>query len=140
MPILKAAATYFALVFGVGFLLGCVRVPLLVPRVGVRTAELIEAPFMLLAIVLAARWITRAFPGSRAQHIAVGVLAGFFLLLAELLVGVIIGGVSVWDVFFDRDPVSGAVYYGLVVLFVVMPALYAQTLSAGIIKWHARKF
>jgi hypothetical protein len=38
MEILKAGTLYFALVFGAGFLLGAIRVPLLVPRFGERTA------------------------------------------------------------------------------------------------------
>lgn len=41
MRILKAGALYFALVFGTGLVLGMIRVPFLVPRLGVRIAELI---------------------------------------------------------------------------------------------------
>jgi hypothetical protein len=37
----KAACLYFGLVFAAGFALGVIRVLLLVPRLGVRTAELI---------------------------------------------------------------------------------------------------
>ncbi|MBP8296721.1 MAG: hypothetical protein KAX84_11480 [Burkholderiales bacterium] len=36
-----AALTYFALVFAAGFVMGAVRVPFLVPRLGVRVAELL---------------------------------------------------------------------------------------------------
>lgn len=47
MQMLKAGAVYFALVFGAGFVLGTIRtiwaVPR-VPRVGTRTAELMEMP------------------------------------------------------------------------------------------------
>lgn len=59
--LLHAAAAYFGIVFGAGFVLGSVRVPFLVPRVGARMAELAEMPFMLLAIVLAAGYIVRRF-------------------------------------------------------------------------------
>ena len=52
---IKAGMTYFALVFGAGFLLGSIRVPFLVPRLGERAAELIEMPFMFVAIVVSAR-------------------------------------------------------------------------------------
>ena len=38
----SAAARYFLFVFGAGFILGMVRVPLLVPHLGARVAELIE--------------------------------------------------------------------------------------------------
>ncbi|MEO8466991.1 MAG: hypothetical protein ABI640_16775 [Gammaproteobacteria bacterium] len=40
----SAAARYFALVFGVAFLFGMIRVPLIVPRIGERYAELAELP------------------------------------------------------------------------------------------------
>jgi len=48
--ILRTAARYFAIVFGVGFVLGAVRVPLLVPRLGERVAELAEMPLMFAAM------------------------------------------------------------------------------------------
>lgn len=50
MNILKPAALYFAVVFGTRFVLGVIRTLFLVPQVGNRTDELIEMPFMLLAI------------------------------------------------------------------------------------------
>jgi hypothetical protein len=49
-----AAALYFMLVFTVGFALGPVRAFLLEPRLGRTLATLIETPFLLAAIVLAA--------------------------------------------------------------------------------------
>ena len=55
LTILKAAVVYFALVFGTGFVLGPIRILFLVPRFGVRVAELMEFPVMLVVIVLAAR-------------------------------------------------------------------------------------
>ena len=47
MQILKAGVLYFALVFGVGFELGPIRIMWAVPRFGERTAELMETPIML---------------------------------------------------------------------------------------------
>ena len=47
MPTHKAALLYFLNVFGAGFLLGPIRIFLLVPKIGVRAAELIEMPIML---------------------------------------------------------------------------------------------
>ena len=55
----KPAVLYFALVLGTGFALGTIRVPFLVPRPGERYAELLEMPFMFVAIVLAARYVVR---------------------------------------------------------------------------------
>src|SRR4029453_12356674 len=57
--ILGAGALYFALVFGAGFVVGFVRVLWLVPRVGERTAELLEAPLMLAVTIVAARSVVQ---------------------------------------------------------------------------------
>jgi hypothetical protein len=55
MQILKAGVPYFAFVFGVGFVLGTIRTLWVVPRFGARMAELMEAPFMLVVTLVAAR-------------------------------------------------------------------------------------
>ena len=120
---LKVAGTYFALVFGAGFALGCIRVPFLVPALGERGAELLEAPFMLAAIILAARWVVQKFPEAKSQAVPIGIIAVGLLLFAELMVGVLIAGKSPWEIFFNRDPISGSVYYALVGVFALMPAL-----------------
>ena len=57
MQILKAGALYFALVFGAGFVLGTIRTLWVVPRLGMRVAELMETPIMLVVTIAAARWI-----------------------------------------------------------------------------------
>ena len=57
LNILKAAVVYFALVFGAGFVLGPIRILFIVPRFGVRLAELMEFPVMLVVIVLTSRWL-----------------------------------------------------------------------------------
>ena len=62
MPTLKAALLYFLTVFGAGFLLGPIRIFLLVPKIGVRAAELIEMPIMLTAIYFAAGTQTKNSP------------------------------------------------------------------------------
>ena len=46
---LIAGTMYFAAVFGVGFLLGTVRVLFIEPRTGTRWAELAEMPLMFAA-------------------------------------------------------------------------------------------
>jgi hypothetical protein len=58
---IKAGITYFARVFGAGFVLGSIRVTFLVPRLGARVAVLIEMPLMFVVILVGARFITRLF-------------------------------------------------------------------------------
>jgi hypothetical protein len=122
---LTAGAAYFALVFGTGFALGTIRTLWIVPRLGIRTAELLEAPFMLVAIWLAGGWIGRRFSiaeGSAAR-VAVGVLALALLLAAKILMGVAFQGLSLVEVFTKHDPVSGSIYYALLGVFAAMPWL-----------------
>ena len=124
---LKAAACYFGLVFGTGFVLGAIRVPFLVPRLGVRMAELVEMPFMLVAIVLAARCVARRFalPATYGVRLSVGLLALALLVASELLLTVALQKQSIGQYIAGRDPVSGTVYLLMLVLFALMPALLA---------------
>jgi hypothetical protein len=128
----KPALVYFALVFGTGFALGLIRVPFLVPRMGERHAELLEMPFMLVAIVLAARFVVRRYRLTRAasSSLVVGTAALVLLLGAEWLAGVWLQGRSFADYVADRDPVSGTAYASLLLVFALMPWVAARRLQA----------
>lgn len=117
---LKAAVTYFAMVFGTGFALGVIRVPFLVPRLGVRTAELLEMPFMLLAILFSARYVVRRYPLPRQRQFATGLIALTFVVGAELSL-ILLQGQSLGSAIAQRDPVSGSVYLALLAIFALMP-------------------
>ena len=129
MAILKSALLYFALVFGAGFLLVAVRVLVVVPKVGVRTAELVESPMMLAVTIFAARWIVERRPEPAAAELAVGILALGCLVMAEIVLGIWLRGKTIRSYFSDRDPVSGTVYFLLLALFAIMPFLF--TLVSG---------
>jgi hypothetical protein len=66
MQIVKAGVLYFALVFGAGFVLGTIRTLWVVPRFGMRVAELMETPIMLVVTIVAARWIVQFRCAARA--------------------------------------------------------------------------
>lgn len=117
----KAALTYFLMVFGTGFLLGPIRIFWLVPKVGIRAAELMELPIMMGMIVFSASFINRRFPGSKRETLLSGLLALGISLGAEVGVAVLLQDRSVWDAFFNRDPVSGTAYYLSLLLFGLMP-------------------
>jgi len=113
---------YFALVFGVGFVLGPVRVLWLVPRVGERAAELIEAPCMLAAIVLSARFVVRRHPADRRSRLlASGIFASLLVVVLDLTVVLWLRGLTIREYVEARDPVAGSVYVGLLVAFGLMP-------------------
>ena len=128
MQVLKAGVLYFALVFAAGFALGTVRVLWLVPAVGTRLAELVEAPLMLVVTVLAARWMVRRFvvAASLQTRLGVGLVALGLLLAVEFTVVLWLRGLTIADYMATRDPVSGAVYVVLLGVFAVMPALVGR--------------
>jgi hypothetical protein len=123
--LLRAGLTYFTLVFAAGFALGVLRVGWAVERLGERTAELIEAPMMLLVVFLAARWVVARFrlPVALALRLGVGVLALALLLACELTVVLALRGMSLEEYLASRDPLAGAVYVVSLLLFALMPAL-----------------
>ncbi len=125
---LKAAALYFALVFGAGFVFGTLRVLFVLPRVGERVAELLEAPLMLIVILFAARWTARKFAHASESLLLLeaGVIAALMVLLADVGVGVGLRGMSPAQVFTKRDAVSGTVYYLMLCAFALMPYLFAR--------------
>ncbi len=132
MRILKAGLLYFALVFGAGFALGAARTLWVVPRVGARTAELMESPLMLAVTYFAARWIVRRFGLAAAgERLGAGVLALGLMLAAELALMLPLRGLSISEYFATLDPVSGTVYYALLGVFALMPLLVARKSASG---------
>ena len=130
---IKAGLAYFALVMGAGFVMGSVRVPFLVPRLGERMAELVEMPFMFVVILLAARFTVRRFalPPSASIRLAAGFLALALSVLAELLLAAAFQDRTVGDYIASRDPVSGGVYLAMLLLFGLMPLILARVERAG---------
>ena len=125
------ALTYFAIVFGVGFFLGSIRVLWLVPQLGVRYAELAEMPIMLLAVFFAARWVTQYFavPPATSARLVVGISALICLLIVEFTVVLWLQGISIAESFANRDPISGAAYLVSLILFSLMPLLVNRKLD-----------
>jgi hypothetical protein len=123
MRTVSAGVTYFALVFGAGFVFGSIRVPLLVPRVGVRAAELIEMPFMFVVVLFSARFVVMRFnvPRTTAARLGTGLLALTLLVAAEILLAVVLQRQSLGAYIASRDPVSGSVYLAMLAVFAVMP-------------------
>ena len=115
--------TYFGLVFGAGFLLGLIRVPLLVPRLGERWAELLEMPVMLFVMGWAAHFVIRKYSdiATRKAWLGIGLSALGMLLGAEVLMVVMLQQQSVSAYLASRDPVSGTVYLLMLVLFGTFP-------------------
>lgn len=120
---LKAGVVYFGLVFGAGFVLGTIRTLWVVQKLGVRTAELAEAPIMFGISVLAARWVVRHLRVSplRSRRLAMGCVALGLMLVAEFTLGLWMRGMTIREYFAARDPVSGAAYFLTLGAFAVIP-------------------
>ena len=120
---IRAAFLYFAIVLGTGFVLGMFRVPLLVPRIGERWAELAKMPVMAAVIFFSAGYILRRYPEIRSprRSLAAGVLALALSVAAELGLAVVLQSQTVAEFIKSRDKVSGSVYIGLLLVFAVMP-------------------
>ena len=129
MQTLKAGVLYCAVVFGVGLLLGPVRMIYVVPRLGTRITELSEAPVMFAVTIVAARWIVRrlAVQPGLSKRLRMGGIGLGLMLVAEFTLVSWVRGLSVREYLATRDPVAGRVYYLLLVLFAIMPLLVART-------------
>lgn len=120
--VIQLAIKYFAIIFATGFVLGTLRVMLLVPNLGARNAELLEIPVMLAAIFVVGRWI--AFQSnSRQQAFRTGFLALAMMLGAEILLAALLFGKMPMDALLNKDPVSGSAYYLALLVFAMVPGL-----------------
>ena len=98
--ILKGGVVYFAVVFAAGFVLGTVRTLWVVPRLGVRAAELAEMPIMLGISILATRWVVRHFQVSPpwSKRLAMGGIGLGLMLVAEFALGLLIRGMTIGSI------------------------------------------
>ena len=129
MQILKGGVLYFSIVFAAGFALGTIRILLVVPRLGTRTAELMETPVMVLVSVLAARWIVRrlALPPVLSRRVGIGLVALCLLLIAEFALVLWLRNLTITEYFASRDPVAGTAYMIALFVFAVMPIFVARS-------------
>lgn len=121
--ILRAGLLYFALVVGAGFVLGMIRVPLLVPRLGERWAELAEMPIMAVVIYGSAGYLLRRFPAicTPGRSLLAGLFALALSVAAELGLAMLLQDRTLSEFVRSRDKVSGLVYVLLLLVFAVMP-------------------
>ncbi|MGQ0695414.1 MAG: hypothetical protein ACT4OL_07550, partial [Nitrospiraceae bacterium] len=125
---MEAGGALFSLGVRRGIVLGTIRVLVVVPLFGERTAELLEMPLMLIVIVAAARWINRRYPEvhERSAQIRIGLMALGLVLAADLVVGVALRGMSPLEALSHRDPISGTAYCLSLLLFAAMPWLLSR--------------
>jgi len=125
--ILRGTTIYFVIVFGAGFILGPIRILWAVPRFGERNAELMETPFMLVVILFAALTIKRPYAGRPGVALTIGIAALGLLVIAELTAVLRLRGLTFGEYLKSRDPISGAVYVAMLIVFAILPWLVART-------------
>ena len=93
-PAFAAASIYFLLLFGLGFILGTVRVLFVAPQIGVLAATLAEVPLMLAAAFFLCRWSLERGRVPPTLSVRWAMVLWFLVLLAvfETLVGVALFG------------------------------------------------
>ena len=125
MRILKAGVIYFLLLFALGWILGPIRELWAVPRFGRMTALLVEAIIMLIAMIVAAGWVTLRFdvPQTLGSTIPVGLVALAILAPAEIAGVLWVRGQSLQDYTASFVTAPGVISLVMFVLFAVMPTV-----------------
>jgi hypothetical protein len=123
--VVTAAVLYFLIVFSAGFFLGVIRVSLLEPWLGETVAVSCEAPFMLLAIALTARWLPlRLCLTNRSGSLAaMGAGALLLLQISDITLGLLLRGRAPSQLLHYFATPAGQIYGALLIAFAAMPVL-----------------
>lgn len=123
---LAAGGIYFAVVFGIGFALGTVRVLITGPRLGETAAVLLEVPVIVTASWFVAKWcVTRfAVPSGAVERLTMGFVAFCLTMLAELAMSILLFNHTVSEHFATYSHLPGLVGLMAQLLFALLP--YAQ--------------
>lgn len=121
---IAAGLSAFALVFGAGFVLGTIRVLLIVPRVGETAAVVAELPVMLAISWWVTGWAIRRWqvPPGR-DRVAMGVVAFAMLMAAELVLGLTLFNQPPGAWLASLMAMPGAIGLAAQIAFGIMPLL-----------------
>jgi hypothetical protein len=125
MRALKAGVIYFLLVFAVGWILGPIRELWAVSHFGRAPAMLSEAVIMLIAMLVAARWVIRRFdvPRTLPATTSMGLIAIGLLFPAEIAGVVWVRGLSLQEYLAGFATGPCVISLLMFLLFAVMPTL-----------------
>ncbi len=89
MNSIKAGAAYFSLIFSLGFVLGTLRVLVIMPRIGELAATLLEVPVILAASWFVSGWLIRRLvvTSDARSRLLMGAVAFGLTMIAEPLLG-----------------------------------------------------
>ncbi len=124
----RAGLAYFAAVFAAGFVLGTLRVMVVVPALGEVAAVLLELPVMLALSWVACRWLIARFrvAARPAERLAMGGVAFAVLMLAEAGLAILGFGQSLAGYLSALTGLPGAIGLAGQVAFAAMPLVQAR--------------
>jgi hypothetical protein len=133
MRVLKAGVTYFLLVFAGGWIMGPIRELWAVPHFGPTMGLLLEAVIMLIAMIVAARWVVRWFevPQTLPAMISMGLVALGLLVPAEIAGVVLVRSQSLQDYLASYANGPGVISLIMFLLFAAMPTLVTRAESVS---------
>jgi hypothetical protein len=125
---LKAGAIYGFSVFLIGFVIGAIRVMLIVPRLGETAAVCLETPIMLAASWQVSRWCTGRFAVSSGfiARLGMGLIAFVTLMVLEFALAVLGFGRSMAQFFSALATLPGAIGLAAQIAFAFIPVLQAK--------------
>lgn len=85
---------YFAVVFTLAFVMGVARALVIAPRLGERTAVLLEVPILVLASWIVARRLLRDRPYTLPQRAGMGATGFALTMVSEVVLAAIMRGQS----------------------------------------------
>lgn len=125
---LAAGMVYFLAVFAAGFLLGTLRVLIVVPAAGEFAAILLELPAILAVAWLACRRTVRGFavPAAAAPRLAMGASAFALVMAAEFVLAVFAFGLPAGEYAASFLTPAGAPGLAGQVLFALFPLIQGR--------------
>jgi hypothetical protein len=122
---LEGGALYFAIVFTAGFLFGTIRTLWLTDEVGPAYAVLIELPLILLVSWIACGFSIRRshVPRRTGPRLAMGLAAFLLLLIAEALVAMLLGGLSLAEHLASYREAGPRIGLAAQLVFALLPVL-----------------
>jgi hypothetical protein len=120
----KGGALYAIIVFVIGFILGTIRVSLVVPRLGETIAVIMEAPIMLAASWFVCRWCVDRLDVRRSvpARSIMGLVAFLVLMSAEFALGAVVGRSLVDQLAAYKSPPE-AIGIAAQVIFAMFPVI-----------------
>jgi hypothetical protein len=109
--VFKAGFYYFLITFLIAFVLGAIRVTLVIPLVGELSAVLMEVPLMILVSWKVSAWVMKKYFSARPiqDYFSIGLIAFLFLMLTEYFLAIFTFGRTSDEFFLSLQTAPGLI-------------------------------